>query len=141
MAKACGAEVRRGNRREIGWYRVLLTDQGRKDPLLAESLQKEMVVFQWHGDTFELPPEALRLAGSKDYSNQAMRIGSRSYGFQFHFEITQDMISRWVDKGTDEIESLGIQGLQQKILRDSDRYLAPIHALGKAFFDAYLKSL
>ena len=57
----------------------------------------EIPVFQLHGDTFDLPPGAVRLAGSDIYPNQAFRIGERVYGVQFHIEVTEELVRDWVD--------------------------------------------
>jgi GMP synthase-like glutamine amidotransferase len=54
-------------------------------------------VFHWHGDTFDLPPGALLLARSARYKNQAFRFGNRIYGFQFHVEVTKEMITQWFE--------------------------------------------
>ena len=137
MAKACGAKVLKGAKKEIGWYPVRLTDQGINDPLL-KSFPEEFVVFQWHGDTFELPEGAAQLVSSEDYLNQVVRIGSVSYGFQFHFEITKDMIAEWLKTGEEEIEDMGIKDLPGKILANSDRYIPFLRFLAESFFDNYL---
>jgi GMP synthase (glutamine-hydrolysing) len=140
MAKACGAKVYKGTKKEIGWYPVQMTDHGMDDPLL-NSFSREVIVFQWHGDTFHLPYGAVRLASSKDYSNQAMRIGTMSYGFQFHFEITKHMIAEWVGAGRKEIREMAVDDLTEKILKDSDTNLPQAHALGISFFTSYLEMI
>ena len=140
MAKACGAPVSKGPKKEIGWYSVRLTDQGVKDPFL-KSFPEEFFVFQWHGDTFSLPDEATRLVSSKDYLNQAMRIGHKSYGFQFHFEITKGMIAEWLETGEEEINELGKRDLSQSILLEADRRLPQVHALAETFLNSYLEKV
>lgn len=140
MAKACGAKVYKGIKKEIGWYRVRITDEGMDDPLL-NSFSREVIVFQWHGDTFHLPHGAVRLATSKDYLNQAMRIDTMSYGFQFHFEITRDMIVEWLRTGRREIREMAIDNLPERILKDSDINLPRAHALGISFFSNYLEMI
>lgn len=54
LAKACGAKVTKAAEKEIGWYRVSLTEDGKRDRLFA-GIERYMRVFQWHEDTFELP--------------------------------------------------------------------------------------
>ncbi len=99
-------------------------------------------VFQWHEDTFDLPEEAVCLAGSGTYPNQAMRIGSLSYGFQFHFEITKEMIVSWLKSGSEEIKAMGDTVFSMyEILRETDRCLNEAHTLGALFFMPYLKSI
>ena len=137
MAKACGAVVSKGSKKEIGWYTVRLTDQGAKDPFL-KSFPDEFFVFQWHGDTFNLPNGAIRLVSSEDYLNQAMRIGHKSYGFQFHFEITKDMIAEWLETGQEEIKELGKNNLPEKILVEADSRLPQVHIFAESFLNRYL---
>ena len=140
MAKAMGARVTKGHKKEIGWYEVSVTEQGRKDPLL-HMFPRDATVFQWHGDTFELPDEAVQLFSSKDYPNQGMRIGNVSYGFQFHFEITGDMIPEWIKVGQKEINEMGGRGLCNKIIHDSNCYIKNLHSVAVSFFNLYLGAI
>lgn len=140
MAKARGAKVHKGIKKEIGWYPVHITDQGMDDPLL-NTFSREVNVFQWHGDTFQLPCGAVRLATSKDYPNQAMRINTMSYGFQFHFEITRDMVVEWLRTGRREIREVAVDNLPDKVLKDSEINLPRAHALGISFFTDYLEMI
>jgi GMP synthase-like glutamine amidotransferase len=98
MAHVLGGRVYAGQDKEIGWYRVDMTAEGAQDPVfktleIAGTCTAE--VFQWHGDTFELPPGGLRLASSKLYPNQAFKWGKGSYALQFHIEVTPQIIGEW----------------------------------------------
>ena len=93
IAQALGARVYAGERREVGWAPVELTDDGRDDPLFA-GLGDSLTVFHMHGDTYELPPDAANLARSPVYEQQAFRWGDTVYGFQFHLEFTEPIIQR-----------------------------------------------
>lgn len=137
MAKASGAKVYKGQKKEIGWYPVRLSEEGMGDPLM-KSFPDEFTIFQWHGDTFHLSKGALRLVGSDDYSNQAMRIGDMGYGFQFHFEITEKMIAEWMESGKEEMREIGNASLSHQIIRDTDRFLPGAHSLAESFFLPYL---
>jgi GMP synthase-like glutamine amidotransferase len=86
LARALGAWVSEGPVEEVGIGEVSLTDQGTDDPILGPA-GSSPTVFHWHRDTFDLPPEAVRLAESDSYPNQAFRMGRRVYGFQFHLEL------------------------------------------------------
>lgn len=97
MARALGGRVYRNSRKEIGWYEIELTEQGRKDPVLAPVGRAE-TVFHWHGDTFDLPPEATLLASSEITPHQAYRYGQFGYGLQFHLEVTPGMIVDWSEE-------------------------------------------
>ena len=54
------------------------------------------MMFQWHGDTFDLPDGAIHLARSRWCENQAFRYGRHAYGLQFHIEMTAGMIDDWL---------------------------------------------
>ena len=57
MAKALGAKVFRNPVKEIGWYQIELLGPWASDPLFFDCQPRE-TVFQWHGDTFDLPAGA-----------------------------------------------------------------------------------
>lgn len=137
MAKACGAKVQKGPIREIGWYPVSLTKDGRQDPLLRR-FPKTFSVFQWHGDTFEIPKKGICLIESDQYPNQAMRIGNMGYGFQFHFEITYRMIKEWLNNGKEELEAMNAVRLHERILKDSSYNLSRVHVIATLFLNKYL---
>jgi GMP synthase (glutamine-hydrolysing) len=106
VAHALGARVYAGGQKEIGWYDVELTPEGMSDPLmsaLALDNRRAARVFQWHGDTFDLPKGAARLASSGLYPNQAFRHSDRVYALQFHIEVTPKIVSDWLkdEKGID----------------------------------------
>ena len=106
VAYCLGAEVYPGQKEEIGWYHIELTGDGLRDPLMRGLAKHPRVgdfwrrfkVFHWHGDTFDLPLNAVPLAKSRLYKNQAFRYGNKVYGFQFHIEVTKDMISEWMQE-------------------------------------------
>ena len=93
--KALGAKVYPNRVKEIGWYRVDLTPHADRDALF-EGGGKQITVFHWHGDTFDLPPGTVRLAQSQLCRNQAFRYGRSAYGLQFHIEMTAELIDSWL---------------------------------------------
>jgi len=95
IAKALGARVYANREKEIGWYEVERTPAAADDPLFCGFHEKE-TVFQWHGDTFDLPVGATLLARSPACRHQAFRYGSNGYGLQFHVEVTEEMIREWL---------------------------------------------
>jgi GMP synthase (glutamine-hydrolysing) len=101
IAQAAGGRVFKGPRKEIGWFDVSLSDEGRRG--LFSGLKSPMKVFQWHGDTYELPKEAEVLAYSDLYP-QAFRIGS-AYGVQFHLEVDNAMVESWISQYDAEVKS------------------------------------
>jgi GMP synthase (glutamine-hydrolysing) len=95
LAAALGANVYRGEQPEIGQGTVSLTAGGRADSVLGAAGQDELPVVHWHQDTFDLPPGAVRLAGSELYPNQAFRAGGHTYGLQFHVEVDRALAEDW----------------------------------------------
>lgn len=96
LAKVCGAEIRKAEQEEIGWYTISLTGEGKNDPLF-KGLEEKLNVFQWHEDTFDIPKGATLIAKGTTCKNQAIRIGEYAWGFQFHPEITEEMLKKWID--------------------------------------------
>ncbi len=94
IAEALGGNVYRGHKKEIGWYEIEHTSFYKNDKLFSHFPEK-IVVFQWHQDTFELPPHAVRLARSSEYENQAFKVGDRIYGLQYHIEVTEELLKEW----------------------------------------------
>ncbi|CBL44288.1 Glutamine amidotransferase class-I [gamma proteobacterium HdN1] len=86
IAKALGGSVFQGKEKEIGWWPILNSTQSED----LFQFPKEVRVFHWHGETFHLPPNALRLASSAVCENQAFQIGRRIIGLQFHLETTPE---------------------------------------------------
>ena len=93
-ARALGAAVHRSPEKEIGWFDIHPTAEGARDPLFSV-LEPTETVFHWHGETFDLPSGASRLAYSAACPNQAFRAGPNVYGLQFHLEVTPEMIADW----------------------------------------------
>lgn len=75
------------------------------DPLFG-SVGSPLEVFQWHGDTFDLPAGAVWLARSERFPHQAFRLGRREYGLQFHVEVTLPTVRQWVRDWQDEVAAI-----------------------------------
>ncbi len=111
IAQAIGGKVYKGPKKEIGWFNVNITDHG-LESLFEGIKHKTLHVFQWHGDTYDLPPAADIIASSTLYP-QAFRYGS-AVGIQFHLEVNGEMIQRWLQEYSEEIfkEHISPQGIK-----------------------------
>ena len=105
IAKAAGAKVSKNKVKEIGCYKVNLTEAGKNDPVF-KGLGESFDVFQWHGDTFGIPENGNLLATAELCTNQALRVGKYIYGLQFHMEVTDKMIYEWINSYDEELQSL-----------------------------------
>jgi len=111
---------------EIGYSHIHPTDEGR------EFLAEPAWFYQWHAETFEIPPGARHLAGSESFPSQAFQWGERVWGIEFHPEMTRDMIERWCtsEGGAPKLGLPGAQPHHQQIAdyerhgEYSDRWLA-----------------
>ncbi len=139
IAKTLGAAVYPNEKKEIGWYDVSPTQQAGGDPLLAEFQDSEKI-FQWHGDTFDMPRHASHLAFSPLCAHQAFRCGSNVYGFQFHLEVDEPMIHRWlrVADNRDEIATLGGDMTPEQIYGETSRHIARLMELSEHVFRAFI---
>lgn len=138
MAKALGSRVYPGPYKEIGWYWLNQTPAGRSDPLFS-SLDPFFLVFQWHGETFDLPPGTVCLAGNTAYPNQAFRFGPRAYGFQFHLELDLDLLKSWLAAWEGEIKEARPQPITAPdILRDAAIYLEKLQDQARRWLKGYL---
>jgi GMP synthase-like glutamine amidotransferase len=95
LASAMGGRVRTMDAPELGLLPVELTPEGRGHPLF-EGVDDLFPSLQWHGDTFDLPEGAVRLASSPA-ANQAFQVGERGFGIQFHLEVTPEMAREWAE--------------------------------------------
>jgi GMP synthase (glutamine-hydrolysing) len=100
IAQAAGGRVYKGKKKEIGWYNVYLTPASSND-IFRGFTDKTIRIFQWHGDTYDLPANAKILAYSDLYP-QAFRIGS-AVGIQFHFEVDEPLIQTWMKEYSAEL--------------------------------------
>lgn len=93
LAAAAGAAVYPGPEKEVGWAPITLTAAGHGSPLAAIDGHD---VLHWHGDTFDLPDGAVRLASTGTTLNQAFAIGDRVLGLQFHIEVLPERFETWL---------------------------------------------
>lgn len=124
LAKALGANVYRNGTKEIGWYEVELTP-GCDGDALFDGFDQDQTVFQWHGDTFDLPTGAVPLARSALCERQAFRYGSRAFGLQFHVEVTAPMVEQWLTEPTNRQEIAELADVDPEVIRAGIRDSLP----------------
>jgi GMP synthase-like glutamine amidotransferase len=105
LARAWGGRNILGTAPEFGWQDVTRLPAARDDPVLS-ALPDTFRSFQWHSDTFTLPPGAAHLATSAVALHQAFRIGRASYGMQFHFEADRSIVADWTRRFPDLAERM-----------------------------------
>lgn len=134
LAHKLGADVRRCDRMEIGVYEVLLTDQGSQDPLLA-GFPSRFPVFQWHGDTFEVPDHGTLLVAGDRGRNQIFRSGS-VVGVQFHLEVSAAEAATWCDEYAPELDLAG--KTKDQVVSEARAYEERMHKLAERLLGNFL---
>lgn len=102
IADVLGGRVTPNPQKEIGWHPVTLTEAGLQCPLFS-GLPRQIDVFHWHGDTFSIPPKAVRLAASQACPNQAFLYRDRVLALQFHLEYSPDSIEKMLTHCSTEL--------------------------------------
>ena len=138
LAASLGARVYQGAEPEVGLLPVELTDDASRDAVFAD-LPNGLLTLQWHGDTFELPDGAVRLAGSPAYANQAFRFEA-AYGVQFHLEVTPELAREWaaVPEYAASLERTLGAGAATGFLRSIEAGAEEMTGHGRALFERWL---
>lgn len=113
IANALGASVHQNKTKEIGWFPIEWTENMVAS---APDLKPTMDVFHWHGETFEIPEGAVRIAQSSGCKNQGFLLGDLVIGLQFHLESTPNSVDQIVKHcGEELMESTFIQNRQDML--------------------------
>ena len=110
LARLLGAQVKKNPAMEIGGYKVKLTSAGRQSRFFKD-FPGEFRVFQWHGDTFDLPAGDKLLVLGKNCKNQAFA-HKKSLALQFHLETTSEAVDKWVEQYRDELQRINKTEIQ-----------------------------
>ena len=135
IAKTFGGRVYSGPKKEIGFYHDLRIDNSSK---LFSGFTNPFTVFHWHGDTFDLPEKAIRLAYSENYPNQAFQINS-AVGLQFHLEVNTEMVNLWLDKTQEKLQQIPYID-PQKIRSDIDENISIVKNNMNNFYNNFKSS-
>ncbi|MDH3277618.1 MAG: type 1 glutamine amidotransferase [Nitrosopumilus sp.] len=129
IAKTFGGKVYRGPKKEIGFFNDLITETNSG---LFSGFKNPFTVFHWHGDTFDLPKGAIRLAHSKNYPNQAFQFQS-AVGLQFHLEVNEEMVNLWLDNSKDKLQNIPDID-PEKIRSDIDKNISIVKTNMRNFY-------
>src|ERR1700753_3855505 len=138
MAKALGARVFKGPVKEIGWGAIDLTEAGSSSclkPLQAD----DAVVLHWHGDTFDLPQGATRLASNVNYENQAFAYGRNALALQFHLEADPRQREEWYVGHTAELAAAKVS--VRDVRAAAQRHKSGLAQRADQVFSAWLHEL
>lgn len=110
LASALGARVRANHQREIGWQPISIDHNAVAEDWWGQAAGTPLLTFQWHGDTFELPSGAVRIASSAYCGNQAFVLRGLHLGVQSHLEMTPQLVELSLDRNGAQLEREYLQG-------------------------------
>jgi GMP synthase (glutamine-hydrolysing) len=134
LASVLGAEVKKGDHKEIGWFPVALTEAASTDRLFSE-VERSFWAYHWHGDVFDLPGGAVSLASSAQTQCQAFVYGVRAYGLLFHLEATHKIVEDMVCGFAGELDEEKIEGTE--IIAQTREHLPHLHSIGASVFQRW----
>lgn len=141
MSRAFGGAVRVNPVREIGWGQVRVAENGVAREWLGAVQAFE--TFQWHGETFSIPPGATRVLEGEHCANQAFALG-KHLGMQCHVEMTPELIRAWVGSGGEELrEHAKSPAVQQpaEMEKDMDGRLERLHQVADRIYERWTEGL
>jgi len=115
IAEVIGGRVFPGNEPEVGWFPVESVREN-------EFFPARFIPLHWHGDTFELPSEAIVLASTSCYRNQAFRYGTNCLGIQFHLELTENDVRMLAANDTGSKERRRFVQTPDEILANKENF-------------------
>ena len=136
IARAFGQRIYRNDVPEVGFSPVFLTDACIEESWL-KGFPLELHLMQWHFDTFDLPNEAKLLMYGKTCRHQAYKIGENIYGFQFHLEVTKEILQNWIETKDSFIEK-NYPDLSEKLTKQMEKYLEISELFCRQFTNAWL---
>ena len=136
LAAVLASRVYPGREKELGWDKMTLTEDGKTSPL---RFIDGVPVLNWHGDTFDLPTGATRLASTPLTPNQAFAYGPKVLALQFHIELPERDMEKWLIGHTLELANTKTD--LAKIRADTARFAPPANEAGKRLINDWLDSV
>ena len=143
MSKALGGSVRENAVKEIGWNPVIAEKSDVAREWLGEDLvaQSSLTTFQWHGETFTLPADAMRILTGDACANQAYVIGN-SLAMQCHTEMTPAMIEEWcTDWMAENVEASSSVQRPEDMQRAMDKNIVALRMLADKLYSRWIAGL
>lgn len=121
IAVVMGAKVYKNKYREIGWFDINL-NPNLNHTILKDIFPKQIEVFHWHGDTFDIPKGAVLIASSEATANQGFIFDNRVLAMQFHLETTPKSAKALIDNCHNELDGSKYVQKESEILSNYLRF-------------------
>ena len=136
LAEAAGGRTERMPEPQIGWHEVALASGANGDPVVA-GLPATFTAFQWHSYATPLPDGAVCLAQGGTHAD-AFRIGD-AWGFQFHAEVTADIVGGWLDRYAEDEDAVGIGFDPGPVRIETGERIEAWNAIGERIAEAFFE--
>jgi GMP synthase-like glutamine amidotransferase len=140
LSRALGGTVQAAEHAEIGWSSLR-----QESPLAADWLgvNAPLELFQWHGESFSIPPPATRIATGDYCANQAYVVDGLHIGMQFHCEVDAPKVRDWLRTGAAEIALSASPAVQTpaQALEQLDAKLANSQAIASTIYQRWAQNL
>lgn len=143
MSKALGGEITRNPVKEIGWGNIFGESHAVGKHWLGDLAGQSGNVFHWHGETFSIPNGATRLLSSPDCANQMFALGPH-LAMQCHVEMTPDMVARWCEDWTTEVQGAADQPSVQtpeQMANELSSRLPGMRRLSEQLYSVWIRGL
>ena len=121
IADALGAKIYKNKYQEIGWFNINKSLEA-KDTILSTAIPKQIEVFHWHNDTFDIPEGAIALAKSEGCENQGFIMGERIVGLQFHLETTLISAQELIENCRSQLDGSKYVQSENEILSNAQKF-------------------
>ncbi len=142
MSKALGGTVARNQIKEIGWGEIEVADNPEARAWFGRDVTR-FESFHWHGETFTIPPGAVRIMGNRNCENQGF-VAGKNLGMQCHVEMTEQLIDSWCESGAEEIAgSKGISAVQspEQMKSGMQEKIVAMRRVADRLYDRWVKGL
>ena len=141
MSKALGGSVGRNPVKEIGWGEIEVADNPEAKAWFGPDL-KRFESFHWHGETFTIPPGAVRIMGNRNCENQGF-VAGKNLGMQCHVEMTEDLIESWCKSGSEETATAISPAVQtpDQMQRGMEQKLGALRVVAGRLYDRWVEGL
>jgi GMP synthase-like glutamine amidotransferase len=127
--------------REVGWGAVTFLRSAPDAGGILAGLHDSEIVIHWHGDTFDLPADAVRLASTLPCPNQMFRFRERAFGIQFHVELTPSDVFDWVHGDENFVRAANGPTGSKRILEETAIYAECCQRAGDRLIENVLRAM
>jgi len=134
IAESLGAKVFPHTAKEIGWFEVEKVVPHK----LTQKLPQTFTTFHWHGDTFNLPDNAIHLFKTEGCEQQGFVYNDHVAGLQFHMEVKEDLLNGMTENERAELVKDKYVQTEEEVKSLMQQYINQQKKFMYNFLDAFI---